>query len=64
MNNEYPLDTTSSMPEQTKGFATTPEVLKYGGPQMEDYPDWDSWYFARKEWVFKKMNEEYERKGL
>lgn len=38
-----------------RGFAETPPVLRYGGPQMEDYPDWDSWYFARQMWVLKRM---------
>lgn len=41
---------------KTDGFATTPEVLRYGGPQMEDYPDLDSWYFARQKWVANRMN--------
>lgn len=39
-----------------KGFARTPHVLQYDGPQMEDYKDWDSWYFARQKWVFERMN--------
>jgi hypothetical protein len=25
---------------------------------MEDYPDWDSWYFARQVWVMERMTGE------
>lgn len=42
-----------------KGFARSPDIIKAAdGPQMEDYPDWDSWYFARKKWVFERMSAE------
>jgi hypothetical protein len=37
------------------GFAETPPILQDAGPQMEDYPDWDSWYFARQMWVMERM---------
>lgn len=45
----------SPPPAPDRGFATTPHVLRFGGPQMEDYPDWDAWLFARRVWVMERM---------
>lgn len=36
-------------------FAETPPILRGSGPQMENYPDWDSWLFARRVWAMARM---------
>jgi hypothetical protein len=40
---------------ERQGFAVTPPVLRGSGPQMEDYRNWDDWYFARQVWVMERM---------
>lgn len=45
----------SHAPASPSGFARTPDVMRYGGPQMEDFSDWDSWYLARQKWVLERM---------